>query len=374
MLHARTAFSVAACGAGLLLACSTAGLAQSYSDNLWQNLFGPAEDIPNNWTRNFRVGALMGFNLKAQFSMRGKFDVSGNSPGATGVSGVNHTYDNGYVLVDANGNNGGSTWNWGYQSTNQYNSGSQRLTFDATESYATSGSATENSGVQLGFEAAYGGLLTRWGGALVGWEFGFGYLPTSITDNQTMSANVTRVSHSFDASGIQLPGLLGEPGSGDFAYQGTFNGPGALIGDIAQAGPGSTLTEVPLTGERNLDVTIYSFRLGPTLHWELGPRFAVAASAGAALGLVTGDLKYNETLLLPDGSTASNQGKSGSTELAYGGYLSGTLLYHVVKDADFYVGFQYMPMTSVTFGGEGRSATLDLSGALYVSAGINWPF
>lgn len=374
MSKARSILSAAACGLGLLLATATTACAQSYNRDLWNTMFGPTEGVPGDWTKHFRVGALVGFNLKAQFSMSGTFDVSGNNPGPTGIGGVDHVYDNGYVRVDASGNNGGSTWNWGYQSTNQYNSGSQRLTFNATDSYTTSGSASENSGAQLGLDVAYGGHLTQWGSASVGWEFGFGYLPVSIKDNQTLSASVSRVSHSFDASGIQLPGLLGESSQGNFIYEGTFNGPGALIGDVAQAGPGETIANVPLTGERTLAANVFSFRLGPTLYWELPPRLALAVSAGAAFGIIAGDLKYNETLHFSDGSTANNQGKSSSTEFAYGGYIGGTLMYHVVKNGDLYVGVQYMPMTSTTFNGDGREAKLDLSGGLYISAGVNWPF
>jgi len=39
-----------------------------------------------------------------------------------------------------------------------------------------------------------------------------------------------------------------------------------------------------------------------------------------------------------------------------------------VKNGDFYIGAQYMPMGKVDFGGSGRHASLDLSGQIYV-----WP-
>src|SRR6478736_309433 len=61
----------------------------------------PADNLIG--TRHFRVGAMVGFNLKADFSMSGTFSASGNNPGAVGVSGQDHIYDDGYVRVDANG-------------------------------------------------------------------------------------------------------------------------------------------------------------------------------------------------------------------------------------------------------------------------------
>ena len=99
-------------------------------------------------------------------------------------------------------------------------------------------------------------------------------------------------------------------------------------------------------------------------------------SAGAAVGYVSGELEYNETLLFSsDGSRAYNRGSSVSDDqFIYGGYLSATLMFHVEEHGDFFLGVNYMPMSSATFSGGGREATLNMSGAVYISAGINWPF
>lgn len=321
-------------------------------------------------TRHFRVGALVGFNLKADFSMSGTFGVSGNNPGAAGISGQDHIYYDGYVRVDANGNADNSTWYWGYQNAGQYNSGTERLTFHAVDSFSASGgNGTETGDPQVGVEATYGGHLTRWGRALVGWELGFGFLPVKIEQRQNLSASVSRTIHSYDASGFTTP----DTKFPDAPYQGTYTGPGALIYDTAQAEASTLLTGVPLTSERTLDATLYSFRLGPTLHWELSQRLAAAVSAGAALGVVSGELQFNEQLQLPDG-VANNGGAFSSTEIVYGGYLSAALMFHAEEHGDFYLGVQYMPLSDATFSGGGREAKLDLTGAVYISAGINWPF
>jgi len=346
--------------AGLLLAFCVVLSGQSARGDTWLDLFGPPPE-PGEWSRQFRVGALAGFNLKAEFSMSGRFPVSGSNPGAAG-GGQNHDYDDGYVRLDATGDNGGLTWNWGYDDASQLSG--NRLSYRGTESFTTAGSATVNGDAQIGFDTAYGGRITQLWGGVLGWEFGFGFLPVSITDNLSLPASVTRVVHSYDASGIDLPAA---------PYRGSFNGPGATISDIAVV-ESTEIVPATLGGSQTLDVTLYNFRLGPTLQWELHPRVAVAVSAGAAFGIVTGDLKYNETLLFTDGSTANNQGQVGDTQLVYGGYVAGTLLYHAVKNADFYVNLQYMPMSTATFSGSGREAKLDLTGGLYVSAGLSWPF
>ena len=82
----------------------------------------PAEDTPprhvwietppepiNDWLRHFRVGALVGINIKAEFKMGGDFTVTGSQPGVPGESGRDHLYDDGYVRVDETGNAEGLT-------------------------------------------------------------------------------------------------------------------------------------------------------------------------------------------------------------------------------------------------------------------------
>ncbi len=358
----RSNHPVLACGLGFLVASALAGRVHAYDGDVWQNLFAPSSEATGDWPHNLRVGAMVGFNLKAEFAMSGQFTIAGSNPGTAG-GGQNHEYDDGYVRLDATGNNGGLTWNWGYENAGQL--AGQRLYFHSTQSYSASGNARANGDAQVGFDSAYDGrLFPLWGGSF-GWELGFGVMPIKIGDTQPMTASGTRIVHSFDASGIDA--LPTAP------YQGGFTGPSVTIGDSATAEPNQSVSAL-LTGSRTVDVVLYNFRLGPTLQWEVHPRLALAVSAGAAFGIASGGLEYDETLVFADGSTAQNRGEVGDTELVYGGYLAGTLMYHAVKHGDLYVGMQYMPLTSASFSGGGREATLQMSGGLYFSVGLNWPF
>ena len=76
-------------------------------------------------------------------------------------------------------------------------------------------------------------------------------------------------------------------------------------------------------------MTLYNFRLGPTLYWNLHRRWAVNVSAGPALGIVAGDYKFDETDILSTGGTVHTSGKFGKIDLVYGGYANGNLLYHL---------------------------------------------
>lgn len=355
-----------------LLVAPTAN-AQWWEETL-SGYFGTAKMNEDVGSRHFRIGGVASMNVQAKFSMNGSFGISGNNPGPAGVRGVDHVYDDGYVLVDVTGNDGNATHNFGFRSTTQYTNSTQRLYFKATDSFAvTSGGANETGEAQLGLEAVYGGHLLRWGDALIGLELGFTYLPIEIKDNQSLAALANRTVHSYDVSNVQIPGLQGPAGTGAWVYEGTFNGPGVYIDDLAQAEPGESIPGT-LTGERTLDVTVYNFRLGPTVQWQVHPRAAVALSVGGSVGFISGDLNYNEVLVLNDGSRVTNRGGSGGTEMIYGGYVSGLLKYRVEKNGDIYLGAQWTPMTDATFNSGGRAAELNLSGALHVTFGFNWSF
>lgn len=344
----------------LLVAATGTGLAQSpdHAGGAW--LEKPRDDY---WSKHFRLGALVGLNLKADFKMNGTFAVSGYNPG-TLANGTDHFYDDGYVRVDENPLDTVNYWTsyWGYNNAASQVSGGSLL-FHSAYSFTANGSSSENGGAQVGIDLAYGGHLFRWGDALVGWEFGFGWLPVDIEDNNPIAITAMRTVQSYNYGSIVLP---------DAPYNGGPSGLGPNIRNMPGGLPDAAASGT-VSGHQ-LDLSLYTFRLGPTFHWELPWNFATQISAGAALGFVAGDMEYNETLLFTDGSRATNQGSVGDDQFVYGGYLAATLMYHVEKHGDVYLGIQYMPMSSASFSGGGREAELDLSGAVYVSFGVNWPF
>lgn len=348
------------------LPCFFAGVAlaaAAQSDSM--DTFGGSPDtskfilIPpdaSDWTRHFRIGAIVGMNIGADFKTKGTFNISGHHP-------ANGIYDDGYVRVDDTGNAGGLTGYWGYNNAAQYNSGANTLTMHGASSYSTTGSASENGSAFAGFEMAYGDNLWYWKHARVGWELGFGLLPISITDSKPMSATVSQTSYTFNTGGIVVPGA---------GYQGGPSGQGPVISG-APSSVATTNSAGTVSGSRTLDVMLYTLRLGPTFYWDINRYLGMQLGAGPAFGIVSGTYHYNETIATSAGST-HNSGSFGFTDLTYGGYVNGTLLYHIINDADLYVGAQYMPMGNARFSSGGRSGQLNLGGQLYLSAGINWPF
>lgn len=317
--------------------------------------------IPANtddWTRHFRIGALVGMNISANFSRNGTFGISGNNP-AQGI------YDNGYVRPDQNGDPNFTSY-WGYNNRAlQYNPTAQTLTMNAATSFSASSSAKE-SGVFPGFDMAYGDNLWYWRHARVGWELGFDLLPISISENDTTAAMVTQNAYTFSTAtlGIAFPTVP--------SYQGSSGGTGNIIPTAFT----QTTTNITgtVSGKQTLDVMLYALRLGPTFYWDLSEHVSMSLGAGPAVGLVSGDYKYNETIAVPDGTPAHNSGKIDGTDFIYGGYVNATVLCRVQQNADIYAGVQFMPMSNATISGGGRSGRLNLGGQIYFTVGINWPF
>ena len=314
----------------------------------------------DDWTLHFRVGALVGLNLSADFTTRGRFGASGNNP-SQGI------YDDGYVRPDSQTAADGLTGFWGYNKASQYNAGTHTLDMHATSSYSTIGSSSESGGAFPGFELAYGDNYWYWKHARVGWELGFGMLfINNISDNRSMPASAQQITASYDTGNTVVPAA---------PYQGPSSGQGPLI----SSSPFQTQTQQAfgtVTGARTLDVNLYTIRLGPSFYWDVTDNVGVSLGAGPAMGIASSTYHFDENILA-NGISAHNSGSITSTEVVYGGYVNATAMYHIDdngKRADIYISAQYMPMGDATIGNSSREAKLKLGGQIYLSAGINWPF
>jgi hypothetical protein len=323
-----------------------------------RNAFIPIPSNTDDWLRHFRLGAMVGMNISA------KFGLSGNNP--FGVNPTPGVYADGYVLPDKSGDSK-YTSDWGYTSASQYNAANGTLTFHNTASY-TLGNDVQSSddGFFPGLDMAYGGNLWYWKHARIGWEVGFGLLPINITDRSTYQVSVNQNAYAYNVGSLVLP-------TAPYSGNGGPNGVGPIISTQNPKETTTTGAQGTLGGSRSLDVMLYTLRLGPTFYWDISQKFSASFGIGPAVGLASGELDYNDVITV-GGVSSHNSGSISATDFTYGGYVNGTLLYHLSDSADLYLGAQYMPMGSADFNGGGRSAQLELSGQVYISIGINWPF
>jgi hypothetical protein len=313
------------------------------------------------WTKHFRVGMQLAINVDAQLGVAG----TQNIPSQPGM------YDDGYVLVDDTGNAQGVTTYWGYQNSSQYNEQSDTLTFRRTDSITLPNSTTTvDDSPYIGMEAVYGGPITRLGQARLGWEVGYSFLPISISDRRTLNGTAAGIRPVYDTAPFGQPIVMPPAG-----YNGGPSGEQqpAIVADPFQPIQGFS-APATISGPRTLDVSLHNIRFGPTLHWEFARRWAVQGSAGGAVGLVTGDYIFNETIAVQGGTTTFNAGKIGTSEFVYGGYVNGVVLFHVEEHGDIYAGLQFMTMSDSEVDESGRHARLNLGGAFSFLIGVNWPF
>jgi hypothetical protein len=214
---------------------------------------------------------------------------------------------------------------------------------------------------------AYGDNLWYWKHARVGWELGFSLLPVNIQDNSSMPASVNQSTYLYNVGnplGIPLP---------QAPYSGSSGGQGSVIPGTPESASSQTFENGSVTGSRSLDVILYAVRFGPSFYWDLNDYLGFSLGAGPAVGIVSGNYAYNENVLA-GGITSHNTGAFSGTDVTFGGYVNGLLMYHVINDADIYLSAQYMPLGSATFSNAGREGKLNLGGQIYLSLGINWPF
>lgn len=321
-----------------------------------------------DWVRNFRLGAVAGFNIKADLRLTASsFQVGNYRPGQ---------FDDGYVIADPNNTSGNDfTSNWGYESAGQYNADAQTLTFHRTTEFSAGEIQKDKSdeSFPIGFDLEYGGYPWRWERVRLGINFGFGFLPMSFTQRFTMSdGTVNREAYTYSTdvwNGGTPPPIFPQPG-----HQGSANGGWVIDGTPPESSAPAGSSNASAEGEHTLDVSLFTFRLGPSLFLDLHPRVGLAIGAGPALGFIAGDYEFDDLISIEGGDEVRSRGSFGVSDLVYGGYVNATLTYHATLNGDFYISAQYMPLGSAEFIQGGRSAKLDLSGAIYLSGGINWPF
>jgi hypothetical protein len=259
--------------------------------------------------------------------------------------------------VDSSGNAGGRTWNWGYQNASQVVGNAMR--FHAIQS---SGSASTSDNPQYGGELVYQrviGHLPILPSGCWGLETGFGLTEIDLQDNRSGSVGV--ITDTYALNGVRPPSA---------GYNGTFAGPGALLGDT----PTRTLGTAALTSNQKLSGQLFSIRLGPFAEWNFTPELSLAASVGLTLAPAIMDYSFSEAGRLAGSSTYAASGHSSKTELLYGPFVSAMLRYDFSKNWGIYVGAQFQSLNNMELSVGTHTARLDQGATVYGTAGVCWKF
>ncbi len=128
-----------------------------------------------------------------------------------------------------------------------------------------------------------------------------------------------------------------------------------------------TPTAAPITGNHNLDASLFDLRLGPSVNIPLGRRFSVQGSGGLALGVVDSHFTFTDSSLGVSGSGTH-------TGVLPGGYAELGFAYRVSRTASIYTGAQFEYLGDFRQSANGRSAELQLGATIFYELGVEFHF
>ncbi|MCD6338187.1 MAG: hypothetical protein J7M29_02240 [Verrucomicrobia bacterium] len=302
-------------------------------------------------------GPRFGFNIKVDFETAPA--LAPINPGPSAGGGVDREYDDGYVRVDSTGNQGGRTWNWGYENPAQVD-----LSNDAISMHAVTGmSAVQRKDItddpHPGGEISVSRVIGKFGGALWGLEGGFGYTAVSLDDARSFGTTITSVTDTFSLGGIVPPAA---------PYHGSFQGPGPKIGD--EPARNVETRAVTVTGSRSVDTDAYGIRFGPFLDVPMGEPLSLQLSGGLLVQYLDTDFTVRETLVFEDSSRRNQGGSKTSRDWLVGGYARGQLSLDLSERVGIYAAAEYQLLEDTDIRAGGSRATLSIGEAVYGSGGV----
>jgi len=286
--------------------------------------------------------------------------------------GQNYNYDDGFVRLDATGNAGGHSWNWGYDNAAQFNpvgGGSISMT---TSRVLPHQGAKGGEDFALGIEAfAYyklgelprlnlGGGPARWG-----LKASLHYANISIDEWGRVFADVSRVTDTFSMNGV-LPPLA--------PYEGSFSGPGPLLSDNPTRVTAGLPNGASVAGNRELEVDLFGLTIGPVLELPVTNRFSLSLEGGVSLAIANGDFNFSSlTTVAGVGSQAASGGDS-RTMLLPGMSGGFSAIIQLTDSWSAYGGARYQYYSDLKIGSENSRAELDFGGAFILSMSASYSF
>jgi hypothetical protein len=331
-------------------------------------------DSTNRVTLSLRFG----LNITGKFKgIGGKLNPL-NGLGASGGTrrtphGDPYNYDDGYVYPDISGSHDGLTWYWGYDNSSTQVSGDDILFHRTTASGIPSqrdGDSGPNAGAELTYDRELG-IKEDWHHMRYGIEAAVNYMPISFSDNFDSSVKLTQVTDAYPFT----PGTTPPTATPSHPYQGSFGGPGFVIGSKPVSSTSTTIPGGKFGAQNSFDANLWGLRLGPYVEFPFSEKFSLHLSGGLAIGLLNGNASWGEMLTTPGKSRgAITRGGGDDLSLLWGFYVGADATYQFNKHwgVDAGVQFQDLGVYDHSFGG--RGVEVDLSRSLFVQVGVSYSF
>ncbi|MSU57438.1 MAG: hypothetical protein EXS35_04535 [Pedosphaera sp.] len=335
------------------------------------------ETVTNRLTASLRFGLNISARFTGSSASLGAFGVTRTTP-----RGDTYNYDDGYVLTDVSGNEGDQTWYWGYDNSATHPAGqisdgvafpANTILFSRSTPNGTFTSPSMDHDPQPGVEVTYDRHLGTTHGVNYGVEVAGNFMAIFLRDNRPYSGTVTRTTDAYPFTpGTTPPGATpGDP------YQGSYDGFGFLLG--ATPVPGASTTAIvpggfTISGTRKLAADLWGMRLGPYLDAPLGTNWNLWISGGVAVGLLSAEATWSETITLPGPTSLPSAGRGRDHDLLWGWYVSANLSWDFNDRWSAVVGVQFQDLGKYRHDFGGRTAELDLSESIFVTIGLSRRF
>jgi hypothetical protein len=307
------------------------------------------------------LSARAGFNITGRFKDLGNVTLTSPRVAPDGFH-----YTNGYVLTDISGNMGGQTWNWGYSNATQISGNTILMSTLEPDVNAESPNGLNSGDISWGWELTYDRELGSSGNWHYGVEGAINYTTVSFNDSSTFSGLVNQVTDAFAFTPGTTPPTA--------PYQGTFNGPGFLIGSTPSSSTSTVVGNSVITGHRQFDSDIWGVRLGPYVEYSLTDKLDISLSAGLAAGLLVNSASWNETIFISGNQAGTSVGSGDSTGTVWGGYVSANVAWEFTSHWTVEGGVQFQDLGKYQQDVGSRAVELDLSKSLFVKLGVGCRF
>jgi hypothetical protein len=323
------------------------------------------DQVETNSLNHFRFVPRAAFGINARFRNVGNLFLS--PAGRTTPNGNAYNYNDGYVRTDVSGNAGGHTWYWGYDSSSQISGNTILMHQTAASGNVSSSDGTDLSNPGWGGELIYDRELGSRGAVCYGLEAALDYANLSLRAGGSGTGDIIQTTDAYAfGSGTTPPAA---------PYQGTFNGPGFLIGSSPASSSSTVMTGAAniMTTQR-LDANIWGMRLGPYLDFPVDERVDLSLSGGVALALMGASASWTEIVNLSGSGPLSASGGGHDLAFLWGGYVGVNLSWQLSKHWDAEAGgqYQYLGIYRHTF--DGSEVELNLTKSILVTLGISYSF
>ena len=332
----------------------------------------PAAAAASRWSYGASFQTMQG--IQVRFSGLGGLANPGVLPPPGG--GRDYNYDDGFVRVDSSGNFDDRTWNWGYDSSSQFNPANGGIvTFSRSSGLADasdSESGESASGIQ--FSAIYdGGPLpssfpvpgdgVKWGA-----RFSLNLLGGDVRSNGDLQASISRLEDTYALNGVVPPQSPWQDGS--------FQGPGPRISDTPTraAAPVIIPGGSTVAGFREVDLFLASADAGVFFTVPITAKLSAGLETGFTLAVASADYDFLSITSMPGLPAQTTRGAGDDTSLLPGFYVGGNLDYRLNDRWSLHTALRYQYLRSLSVQSGASSAELDFHSAFTAIVGLEFKF